>query len=140
VDLLAEVETGGATVKSTVSLCAFILSLGLTLFVSPAYCQDLGGGVATKENLDLPFDSIGESEEEEDAPEIVTFYGQQLEGDGIFYVIDRSSSMGDRGELAIAKTELARNSRSAWSSAWCSSTRASRCTRRTDSRPRPASG
>ena len=95
--------------KSTVSLWALVLSLGLTLFVSPAYCQDLGGGVATKENLDLPFDSIGESEEEEDAPEIVTFYGQQLEGDGIFYVIDRSSSMGDRGELAIAKTELARN-------------------------------
>jgi Mg-chelatase subunit ChlD len=76
---------------------------------SPVQAQDMAGGVGTKENLDLPFDAGGEQEEEEDAPEIVTFYGEQLEGDGIFYTVDRSSSMGDKGELAIAKRELARN-------------------------------
>jgi len=58
-----------------------------------------GGGGATKENLDLPFDALGEEEEEEEAPEVVTFYGTQLEGDGVFYCIDRSGSMQDSGEL-----------------------------------------
>jgi len=67
----------------------------------------LAGG--TKENLDLPFDAIGENEEEEDAPEVVTFYGTQLEGDGFFYVIDKSGSMRDAGELEIAKREVIRN-------------------------------
>lgn len=72
--------------------------------------QELGGGSgAVKENLDLPFDAIGESEEEEDAPEIVTFYGTQLEGDGLFYVVDKSGTMQDQGELDIAKRELVRN-------------------------------
>lgn len=81
----------------------------VVLVASPAPAQDFGGGGATKENLDLPYDALGEESEEEDAPEVVTFYGEQLEGDGIFYVIDRSGSMGDRGELAIAKQELAKN-------------------------------
>jgi hypothetical protein len=91
------------------------LSLGVWvlvfLAVAPgAPAQDLGvGGTGTKENLDLPFDARGESEEEEDAPEIVNFYGQQLEGDGFFYVVDRSWSMGDNGELDIAKREMVRN-------------------------------
>jgi Mg-chelatase subunit ChlD len=76
---------------------------------STARAQELGGTAATKENLDLPFDAVGDSQEEEDAPEIVTFYGQQMEGDGIFYVIDRSGSMQDAGELAIAKREVVRN-------------------------------
>jgi len=72
--------------------------------------QSLGeGGGGTKDNLDLPFDAIGENQEEEDAPEIVTFYGQQLEGDGLFYVVDKSGSMQDSGELGIAKRELVRN-------------------------------
>ena len=77
---------------------------------SSVSAQDLGGGgVATKENLDLPFDAIGDNEEEEDAPEIVTFYGQQLEGDGLFYAVDHSGSMNDSGELQVAKRELVRN-------------------------------
>ena len=76
---------------------------------SAARAQELGGTAATKENLDLPFDAVGDSQEEEDAPEIVTFYGQQMEGDGIFYVIDNSGSMNDQGEEAIAKREVIRN-------------------------------
>jgi hypothetical protein len=89
-----------------------MLASFLALIVVPSsyvQAQDLGVGGATKENLDLPFDAAGESEEEEDAPEIVTFYGQQLEGDGVFYVIDKSGSMRDNGELAIAQREVIRN-------------------------------
>ena len=63
----------------------------------------------SKENLDLPYDAIGEDEEEEDAPEIIEFYGQNFEGDGYFYTIDRSTSMQNSGELEIAKREVTRN-------------------------------
>lgn len=89
-----------------------VLSLGVTLWLAiaaPARGVAQDGGGAVKENLDLPYDARGEEEEEEDAPEIVTFYGQQLEGDGLFYVVDRSGSMQDSGELAIAKREMVRN-------------------------------
>jgi Mg-chelatase subunit ChlD len=61
-----------------------------------------------KENLDLPFDALGEEEEEEEAPEVVNFYSTNLEGDGFFYVIDKSSSMA-QGELTRAKAELNKN-------------------------------
>jgi len=74
----------------------------------PVQPQELGAGAGTKTNLDLPYDSIGEKEEEEDSPEIVIFYNRALEGDGIFYVIDRSSSMKD-GELDVAKREIVKN-------------------------------
>jgi len=84
-----------------------ILALGLRY---SSRAQELGGASGgVKDNLDLPFDAVGEAEEEEDAPEIVTFYGQQLEGDGLFYVVDKSGSMQDQGELAVAKRELVRN-------------------------------
>lgn len=63
----------------------------------------------TKENLDLPYDAVGNNEDDEDAPEVVSFYGQTLEGDGFFYVIDRSGSMQDSGELGIAKREVTKN-------------------------------
>ena len=63
----------------------------------------------SKENLDLPYDAVGEDEEEEDAPETIEFYGQNFEGDGYFYTIDRSTSMRDSGELQVAKREVIRN-------------------------------
>jgi Mg-chelatase subunit ChlD len=74
------------------------------------HAQTLAGG-ALKANLDLPFDAglFNEDGEDEDAPEIITFYSQQYEGDGIFYAIDRSGSMQSSGELEIAKREVSRN-------------------------------
>ncbi len=68
--------------------------------------QDMGAG--SKENLDLPFDSVGTSEDEEDAPEIVIFYGQQFEGDGIFFCCDHSSSMTGP-KLSRLKQEVTKN-------------------------------
>jgi hypothetical protein len=97
-------------VKLSLWILAFVFAWGLLLGFPPcAAAQELAGTAATKENLDLPFDAIGDSEEEEDAPEIVTIYGQQMEGDGIFYVIDKSWTMQDEGELDIAKREVIRN-------------------------------
>jgi Mg-chelatase subunit ChlD len=76
------------------------------------HAQTLAGG-ALKANLDLPFDAglFNDDGEEEDAPEIITFYSQQYEGDGIFYAIDRSGSMQTSGELDIAKREVSKNIR-----------------------------
>ena len=70
--------------------------------------QDLGGA-NVKENLDLPYDALGEDEEEEEAPEVVSFYGTNLEGDGFFYCIDRSGTMQNEGELDAAKREVVKN-------------------------------
>ena len=39
----------------------------------------------------------------------MSFYGQNLEGNGFFYTVDRSGSMQDRGELQRAKQEISRN-------------------------------
>ncbi len=90
-----------------IQFAAFMMLL--TSGTAPAVRAQATGGGLTKENLDLPYDAIGDAEEEEDAPEIVTFYGTNLEGDGFFYVIDRSSTMQDSGELSIAKREAIRN-------------------------------
>jgi Mg-chelatase subunit ChlD len=90
--------------------CGWILAGGSFLpaqnLVSPSGVQ------GTKDNLDLPLDAAVDGPEEiEDPPEIVTFYGQNFEGDGIFYVVDRSSTMGDSGEIHVAKREVIRNIR-----------------------------
>jgi len=82
--------------------------MNLLLVAWLLFGQDLSAA-PLKENLDLPFDARGESGEDEDAPEVVVFYGQQFEGDGIFYVVDKSYSMRDSGELTIAQREVVRN-------------------------------
>ena len=79
----------------------------LALFV--ALSGSVPAQAQVKENLDLPFDALGEDEDEEDAPEVVNFYNTNLEGDGFFYVVDRSGSMVDSGELQRAKQELNKN-------------------------------
>src|SRR5262245_7973878 len=82
------------------------------LFVSPSpsFAQATGsGGGFSKQNLDLPFDAGGSQEEEEEAPEIVVFYGQQYEGDGIFFCCDRSGSMNEAGKYRKLQQEVIKN-------------------------------
>jgi hypothetical protein len=73
--------------------------------------QSLGGGsaAALKENLDLPFDAGADAVAGEEAPEVLVFYGSQFEGDAFVFVVDRSRSMQDSGELKRAKEEIQRN-------------------------------
>jgi hypothetical protein len=85
-----------------------ILSLVFWTGQAPAFGQDAGGG-GTKENLDLPFDAIGASEDEEEAPEIIVFYGQQYEGDGIFFCCDKSGSMNEANKFRRLQQEVAKN-------------------------------
>jgi Mg-chelatase subunit ChlD len=61
-----------------------------------------------KENLDLPFDAIGETEEEELAPEIVVFYGAVYEADGLFFALDESGSMDYQGRWELQTREILR--------------------------------
>ncbi len=106
-------ELRGHTVKHWFigSPFVFVLLVGALCFdVSPLAAQALGGA-GSKENLDLPYDAgifNGEAEDE-DAPEVIQFYGQQYEGDGVFFAIDRSGSMQSSGELDVAKREVAKN-------------------------------
>ena len=95
--------------RSLSILLVLCFSLGQTTLLS---AQTLAGG-GLKTNLDLPFDAglFNDDTEDEDAPEIINFYSQQYEGDGIFYAIDRSGSMQNSGELDIAKREVSRNIR-----------------------------
>ena len=97
--------------KTTVIAATLLSSASFSNQAKPALENNLLSQQSTapiKENLDLPYDAIGEGEEE-DAPEIVVFYGQPLEGNAFVYVIDKSSSMGDSGELDIAKREVRKN-------------------------------
>ena len=65
-------------------------------------------GGLSKENLDLPYDAMSLAEEDEDSPEVIIFYGQNYEGDGVFFCLDRSSSTRN-GELKIEKREAIRS-------------------------------
>lgn len=71
--------------------------------------QDLAGGSFLRENLDLPYNSGGRAgeEEEEEAPEVVVFYGQTYETDATFFCLDQSLSMGG-GEWEALQAELTR--------------------------------
>ena len=62
--------------------------------------------------LDLP-DGFGWSEDEEDEPELIEFYSDEFEGDAFFFVLDRSSSMGQasssgESKFAVLKRETVR--------------------------------
>ncbi|MBI4603592.1 MAG: hypothetical protein HY721_16695 [Planctomycetes bacterium] len=73
-----------------------------------ALCQPLGAQDARKENLDLPYNAVADPEEEEDAPELVVFYGQALEADAFVFVVAKHTRMGLFGSLDIAKGEVTR--------------------------------
>lgn len=82
--------------------------LVLLLVSSSLAAQGLGGLGFRKENLDLPYNagsSYGEDEEE--APEIVRFYGQTYETEAVFFCLDQSLSMGE-GEWQALQRELVR--------------------------------
>lgn len=61
-----------------------------------------------KANLDLPYDALGSSEEEEDAPELIFFYGDTYEADAVVFCLDESRSMRHHSRWEIQKREVAR--------------------------------
>jgi hypothetical protein len=91
-------ETRKLQIFAFLAMSAFVFAAG-----------DLSAQI--KENLDLPFDAVGEQEEEEESPEVVNFLNVNLEGDGFFYIIDNSGTMNDQGETPRAKQEVLKNIR-----------------------------
>ncbi len=88
------------TIRYLIVVSAFLILISSML-------TGQGSQAATKENLDLPFDAIGISEDVEDAPEVIFFYTQQFEGAGFFFCLDRSSSTA-QGELLTEIKEAIR--------------------------------
>jgi Mg-chelatase subunit ChlD len=85
--------------------------LGFVVFSGTTSSKETSSGGTSssgKENLDLPFDAIGENEEEEIAPEIVVFYGQIYEADALFFALDESGSMQQQGRWSLQSREILR--------------------------------
>ena len=69
------------------------------------HAGDAGG--ALKANLDLPFDAAGEGDDgEEEAPEIITFFGQIYEGEGVVFCCDTSATMSEGSKLEQLQREV----------------------------------
>ncbi len=82
-----------------------VIVLGLALSGSGwIVAQSDGNGV--KKPLDLPSGGKGDDEDEEDAPESISFYGGEYEGDGFFWCLDKSCSMGWADDIGHLKTEM----------------------------------
>ncbi len=61
---------------------------------------------AKRKPLDLPSGGRGGGELDEDAPELVLFYGHSFEGDGFYWCLDRSGSMEWAGSWEILRNEV----------------------------------
>ena len=87
--------------KSSLVLPLMLLSLAGHSFVT-------GEGPSLRSNLDLPYQSFGAREDEEDAPEIIVFYGRTYEADSIVFCVDASVSMSNDGRWELQKREVKR--------------------------------
>ncbi|MFQ5654297.1 MAG: hypothetical protein ACE5GW_06165, partial [Planctomycetota bacterium] len=89
-----------------VRILFLIVVLGLVLGTCGWIIAQTGDGGVAKRPLDLPSGGRGDDEDEEDAPETITFYGSEYEGDGFFWCLDKSCSMGWNGEINTLKQEV----------------------------------
>lgn len=78
--------------------------LGIAAF-NAAVAEEPNSGV--KKPLDLPAGKAGTSEEEEDAPETISFWGSELEGDAFFWCFPAYSFCGDTSVFGTIKDEIA---------------------------------
>ena len=90
-------------------LLALMILCGVALGGSGWIVAQSDGDGSLKRPLDLPSGGRGDGEDEEDAPETISFYGGEYEGDGFFWCLDKSCSMGWAGELDQLKSEMAQS-------------------------------
>ena len=75
----------------TVGLCfGLVLALGQGSVSGDGFS---GAGGGSKDNLDLPYNSGGDGDEDELAPAIVSFYGGSYEANAVVFCLDYSKSM-----------------------------------------------
>ncbi|MEM7263957.1 MAG: hypothetical protein AAF488_18370, partial [Planctomycetota bacterium] len=83
-----------------------ICFLGLALaFTSTTAFADTES-VNKRRPLDLPTGKIGADEEEEDLPETILFYGQELEGDAFFWCIPAYGFCGETDTFTAIRAEV----------------------------------
>ncbi len=106
-DYPLEVESGRAMKRVRVLIFRiFILSFFLVAFNGPPASS---GEESLKANLDLPFDAAGSSEkEEENAPDIIVFYGSVYEADAVVFCLDESLSMRNANRWELQRKEASR--------------------------------
>ena len=83
---------------------AFLL-ISLPLILSVLYSFGMERSLRP---LDLPSGGVGAIEDEEPAPEVITFYGSVFEGNGFFWCLDISCSMTLHNRIDILKMEATR--------------------------------
>ncbi len=85
-----------------------IVALGLLVsaFAASGWILGQSDSQPTRRPLDLPSGGSGSDGDEEDAPETITFYGGEYEGDGFFWCLDKSCSMGWADDIGQLKTEV----------------------------------
>ena len=80
-----------------------LLSAGLT---TSGWIIAQSDSSSLRRPLDLPSGGRGSDRDEEDAPETISFYGGEYEGDGFFWCLDKSCSMGWADEIGQLKAEV----------------------------------
>ncbi len=78
---------------------SLLLVLGLVSFSCAWITAQSPGLTGTGRPLDLPSGGLGGDDDDEDAPELITYYGSNFEGDAFFWCLDKSCSMGWNGEI-----------------------------------------
>ncbi len=86
------------------------LFLAVTVLASFSWSQSVTpkSRSGLKTNLDLPFDAGGEDSRQEDAPELIVFYGEAYEASNIVFCLDESLTMRNGGRFDIEKREVRR--------------------------------
>jgi hypothetical protein len=84
------------------------LSVSLAYSAAPAPAAE-GGGPATKENLDLPYDAIGDDGDDGVDTIEITFFSDPYEGDAFFFCCDRSGTMNDGAKFARLQREVVKS-------------------------------
>jgi len=86
-----------------------VLGLSLVILFSLFFRSINHADEALKANLDLPYSAIGDGEEqEEEAPQILVFYGQIYEATGVCFALDESGSMRNNRRWELQSREVIR--------------------------------
>ena len=85
---------------------ASLLFVLLAATLSAGFCFSSSVVDDPRRPLDLPSGGRGDDDDDESAPEWITFYGSEYEGDCFCWALDRSGSMGWNGRWGVLQEEL----------------------------------
>ncbi|MCI0650322.1 MAG: hypothetical protein L0Z55_00415 [Planctomycetes bacterium] len=87
-------------------IAGFVTTVFLSLLLADRRSFATDGDGSGKRPLDLPSGGAGDDGGEEDAPEVIQFWGTEYEGEAFFWLMDRSGSMLWDGKMEILKAEM----------------------------------